>query len=281
MNASPTPPFVPAADRPADVGADVGAEVGTGVGTELNAGVGLGVVVPARNEIESIPALAAALAPLRASGEVVAVVLVDNGSTDGTARAAREAGLGVVAEPARGYGAACQTGIAWLRALDPPPKAVGFLDADLADDPSLLPFLAAPVLAGEADLVLGQRTRFADGGALDPHQRFGNALATTLLRLATGRRHRDLGPMRVISTAALDRLEMADRTWGWTIEMQHKAVTRGLVVREVDVPYRQRTTGKSKISGSLMGSARAGVVIVRTIAALWWGERGRRGAAVR
>lgn len=233
-------------------------------------------MVPARNEIDAIARLSEALAPLLASGDVGAVVLVDNGSTDGTAEAARAAGLGVVTEPARGYGAACLTGIAWLRALNPAPTAVGFLDADLADDPSLLPTLAAPVLAGEADLVLGQRTRFAESGALNGHQRFGNTLATTLLSLATGRRHRDLGPMRVVSTAVLDRLEMADRTWGWTIEMQHKAATRGLRVREVDVPYRRRTTGKSKISGSLIGSARAGVVIVRTVAALWWSER-RRG----
>ena len=130
------------------------------------------------------------------------------------------------------------------------------------------------MLAGEADLVLGQRNRLAEPGALGGHQRFGNAVATGLLALATGRRFRDLGPMRVVSVDALDRLQMADRTWGWTIEMQHKAVTRGLRVVEIDVPYRRRTTGKSKISGSLVGSARAAVVIVRTVGTLWWRERG-------
>lgn len=236
------------------------------------------MVIPARNEVDAIPRLAAALAPLLADGSIARAVLVDNGSTDGTAAAAEAAGLGVVREPVRGYGAACLAGIARLREDRPAPAAVGFLDADLADDPGLLPALAAPVLAGAADLALGQRPRLAEPGSLNGHQRFGNTLATALLRLATGRRHRDLGPMRVVSAAALDRLEMADRTWGWTIEMQHKAATRGLRVVELDVPYRRRTTGRSKISGSLTGSARAAVVIVRTVAALWWSERRRPGA---
>ena len=201
---------------------------------------------------------------------------MDNGSTDGTAAAAAAAGFDVETEARPGYGAACLAGIAHLRRGLPGLGAIAFLDADLADDPGELPRLAAPVLAGEADLVLGQRTRKAAAGALGGHQRFGNALATGLVTLATGRRYRDLGPMRVVSPAALDRLEMRDRTWGWTIEMQHKAATRGLRVVEVDVPYRPRTTGKSKISGSFVGSARAGVVILRTVASLWWSERGRR-----
>lgn len=235
----------------------------------------LGVVVPARNEVDAVPALLAAVGPLLRSGSVARVVLVDNGSTDGTADAAAAGGLDVVAEPRPGYGAACLAGIARLRAAEPGLGAVGFLDADLADDPALLPGLAAPVLAGEADLVLGQRAARAQAGALGGHQRFGNALATGLMALATGTRHRDLGPMRVVSPAALDRLGMVDRTWGWTLEMQHKAITRGLRVREVDVPYRRRTTGKSKISGSLVGSARAAVVITRTVGSLWWTERRR------
>ena len=235
----------------------------------------LGVVVPARNEVDAVPGLLAALGPLLDAGSVARVVLVDNGSTDGTAAAAAAGGLDVVAEPTPGYGAACLAGIARLRATVSGLGAIGFLDADLADDPALLPALAAPVLAGEADLVLGQRAARAEAGALGGHQRFGNAVATGLLALATGTRHRDLGPMRVVSPAALDELEMVDRTWGWTLEMQHKAVTRGLRVREVDVPYRRRVTGKSKISGSLVGSARASVVIARTIGSLWWSERRR------
>ena len=236
---------------------------------------GVGLVIPARNEEHGLPALAAALRPLVDRGELSAVVVVDNGSTDRTAALAEAAGLAVVAEPSPGYGAACLAGIAVLRTAHPGLAALAFLDADLADDPAWLPRLAAPVLAGEADLVLGQRSARAEPGALGPHQRFGNALATGLLRLATRRRYRDLGPMRVVSVEALDRLEMADRTWGWTLEMQHKAATRGLRTEEVDVPYRRRMTGRSKISGSLAGSTRAAAVILRTVAQLWWSERRR------
>jgi hypothetical protein len=144
----------------------------------------------------------------------------------------------------------------------------------LADDPAELSRLLGPIAAGEADLVLGARVP-EEKGALDPHQRFGNRLACTLIRVLTGTRYRDLGPMRALTWDALEVLDMRDRTWGWTVEMQYKAATRGLRVMELDVPYRRRKAGKSKISGSLKGSVKAGVVIVRTIGSLWWGERRR------
>lgn len=230
----------------------------------------LDLIIPARNEAENLPALLAALP----RGDLRRVVLADNGSTDATPDLARAGGLEVVAESRRGYGAACLAGLRDLAA--DPPAAVAFLDADLADDPARLATLAAPVLAGEADLVIGSRRRLAEPGALDPHQRFGNALACFLMRLVTGRRYRDLGPMRVIAWPALQQLDMRDTTWGWTVEMQFKAATRGLRVVEIDVPYRKRHAGTSKISGSLIGSARAGYKILATIAALWWSERGAR-----
>lgn len=226
------------------------------------------LIIPARNEQENLPALIAALEPVRAAAGIRRVVLADNGSTDRTAELARAGGFEVVHEPQPGYGAAC------LRALDhireDPPDIVAFLDADLADDPQQLATLVKPIASGSADLVLGQRQRLAQPGALDPHQRFGNWLACTLLKAITGRSFRDLGPMRAIRWRSFQQLGMADRTWGWTIEMQYKATRFGQRIEEIDVPYRRRHAGKSKISGSLVGSFRAGTKIIATLGHLWW-----------
>ncbi|MEM8783367.1 MAG: glycosyltransferase family 2 protein [Planctomycetota bacterium] len=242
------------------------------------------VVIPARNEAENLPALIEALRPLREAGVIRHVVVCDNGSTDDTGGLARGGGFVVVEESRPGYGGACLKALGWLadtagrpdrlsdRATSVP---VAFLDADLADDPDQLPRLLTPIAEGEADLVLGRRVP-EQKGALDPHQRFGNRFACVLLRLLTGHRYRDLGPMRALTWEALGVLEMRDRTWGWTVEMQYKAATRGLRIVELDVPYRRRRAGVSKISGSLKGSVKAGVVIVRTIGALWWAERVRK-----
>ncbi len=234
------------------------------------------LIIPARNEADNLPALAAALRPLVEDGTLRRVVLCDNASTDGTADLARDAGLTVVHEPRPGYGGACLAALRHI-AEDAPelPDTVAFLDADLADDPAMLPALLEPLARGDADLVLGRRVP-QQRGALDPHQRFGNRLACVLMRLLTGRRYRDLGPMRAVTWDALQRLDMQDRTWGWTVEMQYKAATRGLRTLEIDTPYRRRHAGKSKISGSVTGSVRAGVVIIRTLAALWWRERAGR-----
>ncbi len=225
------------------------------------------LIIPARDEEENVPALAAALAALP-PGLIRRVVLADNGSTDRTAALARGAGFEVVSEGQPGYGAACLAGLAALEA--DPPEAVAFLDADLADDPAHLAALIRPLAEGRADLVLGQRQALAEPGALDPHQRFGNRLACTLLRVITGHGYRDLGPMRVVRWRSLQTIAMADRTWGWTVEMQYKAVKYGLRIAEVDVPYRRRHAGRSKISGSVTGSLRAGVKIITTLGRLWW-----------
>lgn len=238
------------------------------------------LVVPVRNEQAVLPDLFAALDDLKRRPEASAlrhIIVADNGSTDRSAELAHAAGAIVVHEPRPGYGAACLAALGWIdeqaRGGAEPPGAVAFLDADLSDDPLHLPRLWGPVLADEADLALGQRAALAEPGALEPHQRFGNALACALIALTTGRRYRDLGPMRVVGWSALESLAMADRTWGWTVEMQYKAATGGLRVLELDVPYRRRRAGRSKISGSIVGSARAGWVIVTKIAALWWAGR--------
>lgn len=223
------------------------------------------VIVPARDEAGTIGAVVAAL---RGRG-VRQVVVVDNGSTDATAARAETAGAAVIVEPNRGYGAACLAGLAALGQGRPPPETVAFFDADLSDDPDWLPSLCADVESGETDLAIGTRTRRAERGALTPVQRFGNGLACGLIALATGRRYRDLGPMRAVRLRSLQALHMSDRTWGWTVEMQYKAAAAGLRVSERDVPYRPRHAGRSKISGSLRGSAEAGARILSTVARLW------------
>lgn len=194
--------------------------------------------------------------------EITRIVVVDNGSTDSTARVAAQYGAQVVFEPVAGYGRACLAGLAALR--DDPPEVVAFVDADGSDELSCLPGLIGPVLAGEQDLMLGRRIP-AVRAALSFQQRFGHLLATALIRLFWGHRYRDLGPMRVISWAALERLAMTDRAFGWTVEMQVRAIKCALRVREIDVPYYQRSAGESKISRTVTGTFKAGSTILWVI----------------
>ena len=149
-----------------------------------------------------------------------------------------------------------------------PPRVVVFLDADYSDHPELLPQLVEPILQDQADLVLGSRLAGRrEPGAMPPQSVFGNHLACFLMRWLFGAKYTDLGPFRAIGYQALCELEMADRNFGWTIEMQIKAVRAGLRIREIPVPYRRRV-GRSKISGTVAGSVRAGGKILWTIAQL-------------
>jgi len=230
------------------------------------------LVIPARDEAATLPALLAALPrPMLRH-----VVVADNGSSDETAVVAEQAGAQVIPAPHRGYGAACLAGLDWLGQQVEPPTAVAFIDADLSDDPAELPAIIEPIERGQADLVIGSRQTRAEVGALEPHQRFGTALACWLIRKSTGMKFTDLGPMRVIRWRALQQLVMADRTWGWTVEMQFKAGRLGLRTQEVAVSYRRRSAGRSKISGSLLGSLRAGAKILITVSKLAWQTRGHR-----
>jgi glycosyltransferase involved in cell wall biosynthesis len=216
------------------------------------------VVIPALNERESLPRVLGDL-PWDLLREVV---VVDNGSTDGTAEAAREGGARVVIEPQRGYGRACLTGIAALDATD----VVVFLDADYSDRPEELPAVVAPILEGRADMVIGSRVLGErEPGALLPQARFGNLLSVTLIRSLCGARYTDLGPFRAIRRGALDALQMRDEDFGWTVEMQVKAARAGLRVVEVPVRYRRRI-GRSKITGTVRGTVLAGWKILVTIA---------------
>ncbi|MCB9685228.1 MAG: glycosyltransferase family 2 protein [Alphaproteobacteria bacterium] len=214
----------------------------------------IAVVIPALDEEESLPLVLGDLPP------GMRIVVVDNGSTDGTARVAREGGAEVVLAPRRGYGTAVQAGMNHLRA--DPPDVLVILDGDHADDPGLVPTLVEPIATGRADLVLTDRSRTAEPGALTPVQRFGNALATRLIARSTGHRYADMGPFRAIRWDALLRLGMVDPTWGWNVEMQIKAVRAHLRILELPVPYRARARGQSKVSGTLRGAARAGVRIL-------------------
>ena len=219
--------------------------------------------MPALDEEQALPLVLADLFRLAPPACLHRVLVIDNGSTDATARIAVAAGAEVVSEPRRGYGAACLAGLAALRA--DPPQVVVFLDADHSDDVAVLPRLAGPVLDGRADLVLGSRLLGRrEAGAMAAHALWGNRLACLLLRRLTGVGYTDLGPFRAIGWDALQRLGMADRDFGWTVEMQLKAARSGLRIEEIPVPYRRRV-GRSKISGTVTGSVRAGVKILRTL----------------
>ena len=189
------------------------------------------------------------------------VIVVDNGSRDGTAVVARAAGARVVAEPRRGYGQACLTGIA----AAPDADVIAFLDGDHSDYPGQLGDVLGPILAGEADLVIGSRNLGRrEKGAHPLHAVLGTRLCVALMNLLIGSKATDLGPFRAITTSALRRLGMQDRDFGWTVEMQVKATRRGLRVREVPVDYRLRV-GRSKVSGTVSGTVRAGARILATI----------------
>lgn len=197
--------------------------------------------------------------------------MVDNGSTDGTARVARDHGAAVLDEPRRGYGRACLRAIAELPAGT---DTVVFMDADGSDDPREARNLLEPIEQGRADIVLGSREMGRrESGSLTKHQRFGNALATWLIHLLHGHRYTDLGPFRAIRASSLASLGMRDPDYGWTIEMQIKALRAGLRVMEVPVSYRKRRAGVSKVSGNLWGSFAAGVKILWTIARLSFASR--------
>jgi hypothetical protein len=217
------------------------------------------VIIPVFNERESLPFVVADIPRDR----VDEILVVDNGSTDETGRVARGLPVRLVREDRRGYGSACLAGIAALEAA--PPDVVVFLDGDYSDHPEEMPRLL-DAIAGGCDLVIGSRTLGSrDPGAVLPQAQLGNALACYLIRLLYRHRFTDLGPFRAIRWEALRRLHMEDRDFGWTVEMQIKAVRKGLAIAEAPVSYRRRV-GVSKITGTVSGTVRAGAKILWTIA---------------
>ena len=230
-------------------------------------------IVPALDEEANIGDVVQGIAR-----HVERVIVVDNGSTDATARLARDAGADVVVEPRRGYGRACLAGLARARAVGA--TTVLFLDADGSDDPDDAPLLLGPVLSGACDLALGRRDPArTEAGAMTPAQRFGNWFAPLLMRLTMGAPYRDMPPFKACTMAALESLELADVGHGFTIELLVKAHLRDLAAIEVLVSCRARRAGESKVSGTLRGSVRAGGKILSTIArhggAAWLDARRR------
>ena len=215
------------------------------------------VIIPAFNEEPSIALVLNALPKDR----LHEIIVVDNGSTDGTAKIAAAHGARVVQESRKGYGAACLKGISELS----DPDIVVFLDGDFSDYPEELVQLIQPIEAGQKDFVLGSRMILpASRRALLPQARFGNQLAVFLIRLFFGHRFTDLGPFRAIRTKSLQALGMRDTNFGWTVEMQIKAVQHGLRIEEIPVQYRDRV-GVSKITGTVSGTFKAGTKIIYTI----------------
>ncbi len=217
----------------------------------------ISIIIPAYNGESSIGLVLDALP----QEKIHEIIVVDNGSTDATARVAQEHGARVVKEPKKGYGSACRKGIDELDA----PDIVVFIDGDFSDFPEEIVLLIGPIEAGEKDFVLGSRMIFPKSQlALLPQARYGNRLAILLIKLFFKYEFTDLGPFRAIRYSSLISLGMQDRDFGWTVEMQIKAVRNGLRIHEVPVNYRKRI-GISKITGTISGTIRAGTKIIYTI----------------
>ncbi len=207
------------------------------------------VIIPALNEAGNIGRLVEELRAMVAASVIVA----DNGLTDGTAREAEAGGALVVSEPRRGYGYACAAGASAASVCGA--SVLAFLDGDFSFLPSELPVVLAPVLAGQADLVLGSRwLGHIAPGAMPPQQRFGNWLTARLMRTLYGLQLTDLGPYRAIRGGLLAQLDMHEMTYGWLPEMLVKAARRGARIVEVPVSYHPRGAGHSKVSGTFRGT---------------------------
>lgn len=218
------------------------------------------VIIPAFNEEKSIGLVLSDLPQ-----EVAEVVVIDNGSTDETAAEAEKGGATVLYEPRKGYGFACLAGIGHLKAKANQGDIVVFLDGDYSDYPEELTALISPIQQQKALFVLGTRvTPQLEKGALTPQQRFGNALATRLMKWIYGSTFTDLGPFRAIEWNTLMQLNMNDKTYGWTVEMQLKILKKAIPYLEVPVRYRPRI-GVSKVSGTLKGTLMAGYKILSWI----------------
>lgn len=223
----------------------------------------INVIIPAYNEEKSIAKVIADIP----KNLVADIIVVDNNSTDNTFTVATQAGATVLKETRQGYGQACLTGIAYANAKDLThrPEIIVFVDGDYSDYPEEMTKLVKPLLEDKADMVIGSRSMgLREKGAMLPQQIFGNWLATTLLRLLYSAHFSDLGPFRAIRTDQLLALNMQDRTYGWTVEMQLKAAKQKLRWAEVPVKYRKRI-GFSKISGTVKGTFLAGYKIILTI----------------
>jgi glycosyltransferase involved in cell wall biosynthesis len=232
----------------------------------------VGLVIPTLNEEEPIAAVIGAV-PREFVDDIV---VADSGSADRTVERARAAGARVLVERLPGYGRACAAGAAALKDCD----IIVFLDGDGSDRPELIPLLLAPILAGECDFVIGSRTRGErERGSMNPHQIAAGYMAGALTRLLYGVAYTDMCAFRAIRREALDRLGMREMTYGWNLEMQMRAARAGLRIREVPVAHRRRIGGISKVSGSVVGTLKAGARIGLTFLRIAFERRRRADAA--
>lgn len=219
------------------------------------------VIIPAYNEEKSIARVIKDIP----SGLVEEVIVINNNSADQTAEEAEKAGAKVLHEPSAGYGNACLKGVDYLMKKELKPDMVVFLDGDYSDYPQEMDQLIRPIVENNMDFVIGSRALGKrEKKSMTPQQLFGNWLATRLIHLLFGYRYTDLGPFRAIRFDRLIDLKMNDRNYGWTVEMQIKAIKNKLRITEVPVNYRQRI-GVSKVSGTIKGSILAGIKILYTI----------------
>lgn len=227
------------------------------------------VIIPALDEAENLLALLPGLLSL----DLGQILVCDNGSTDGTKDVVDQHGVQWVYAPRRGYGAACFAG---MENLSSDMRVILFMDADQAQDVGLVRGLVDPILKNDCDFVMGARVAsLREAGSTTLGQRFGNWLAPSLMRIGWGHPYIDMGPFRAISRSALDAIDMKDRAYGWTIEMQIRAVELGLRITEQPVPHHTRRFGKDKIAGTWWGASKAGYWILRTCAGLWLTKRRR------
>ena len=218
------------------------------------------VIIPAFNEEASIGKVIAEIPDF-----VSEVIVVDNNSTDNTSEIAKNAGATVLFQPKAGYGNACLKGMEYISEEDIKPEIIVFLDGDYSDYPSELTKIVAPILEDDIDFVVGARVKaLREAGSMTFPQRFGNALATRLMKLFFNSKFPDLGPFRAIKYDKLLALNMEDKTYGWTVEMQLKVLKKKFTYVEVPVKYKNRI-GTSKVSGTVKGAIFAGVKILSWI----------------
>lgn len=217
----------------------------------------ISLIIPAYNEADAIGQVLAEIPK-----SVSEIIVVNNGSTDATPLAAAAAGATVLTENQKGYGHACLKGLEYIAQQEEKPEIVVFLDGDYSDYPEDLSKIIAPILTEGYDMVIGARVKeLRETGSMTPQQIFGNALACWLMKIMFAAKYTDLGPFRAIRYASLLSLHMQDTTYGWTVEMQLKALRNHLKYKEVAVRYKKRI-GISKVSGTVKGTIFAGVKIL-------------------
>ena len=215
------------------------------------------VIIPAFNEADSIAKVISEI-----PDSVSEIIVVSNNSTDNTVENAQKAGATVLTEDRKGYGYACLRGIDYLSKQSKPPEIIVFIDGDYSDYPEELDKLVQPILESNIDMVIGARSpELREPGSMTPQQVFGNKLATFLMKVLFKASFTDLGPFRAIKYEKLMLLEMEDKTYGWTVEMQLKAIKKNLTYTEIPVRYKKRI-GVSKVSGTVKGTIFAGIKIL-------------------